>query len=344
MDSKRGFVVIAAITVVVAAGYLNTWAVGADDSFRAEVESLGHEGSGTEVALESERDETVSARAPFGIRIGTVFNPYRVFGIFVMPGQNLELEVADTAIQDYVLETATGHQVPFIGRRLSWTVPSMSGLHPVRIRAYPGGAEILVNVFVKVPHDHRNESLNGYIIGRYGQSTDPAFARPRGFVELTPETEHALISPNFTLGQFRCKQNAGYPAFVLVQERLVLKLERLLEEVNARGIETASFHVMSAFRTPHYNRAIGNRTTFSQHLYGGAADIFIDTSGNGRMDDLTGDGKVTVEDARVLAGVVEDLTRLTEFRPFIGGLGIYAPAPHRGPFIHVDVRGSLARW
>jgi hypothetical protein len=296
------------------------------------------------VVLESERDEAASARAPFGIRIGTVFNPYRVFGIFVMPGQTVELEVVETAMQDFVLETATGHQEPFIGRRLLWTAPSESGLHPVRIRAHPGGAEILVNVFVKVPHDHRNESLDGYLIGRYGQSPDPAFARPRGFVELTPETEHALISPNFTLGQFRCKQNAGYPAFVLVQERLVLKLERLLEEVNARGIETASFHVMSAFRTPHYNRAIGNRTTFSQHLYGGAADIFIDISGNGRMDDITGDGRVTVEDARLLAGIVEDLTRLAEFRPFIGGLGIYAPAPHRGPFIHVDVRGSLARW
>ena len=28
----------------------------------------------------------------------------------------------------------------------------------------------------------------------------------------------------------------------------------------------------------------------------------------------------------------------------VGGLGIYGPAPHRGPFIHVDVRGEAARW
>ena len=29
---------------------------------------------------------------------------------------------------------------------------------------------------------------------------------------------------------------------------------------------------------------------------------------------------------------------------FDGGLGVYGPASHRGPFVHIDLRGYRARW
>jgi len=41
---------------------------------------------------------------------------------------------------------------------------------------------------------------------------------------------------------------------------------------------------------------------------------------------------------------VRKKARETWYQPFIGGLGIYGPKPHRGPFVHVDVRGFRARW
>jgi len=115
----------------------------------------------------------------------------------------------------------------------------------------------------------------------------------------------------------------------------------ILQEANARGYAVNTLHVMSGFRTPYYNRAIGNRTEYSRHLYGGAADIFIDADENGYMDDLNGDGHITKADAHVLASMV-DAQQHEE--SFVGGLGIYGPAPHRGPFVHVDARGYRARW
>ena len=198
-----------------------------------------------------------------------------------------------------------------------------------------------------VPFDHGQQALNGYRIGRYEPVPlrgDPAYRRPAGFVEVTPETRDVPVAPHFTLGQFLCKQESDYPKYLLVRERLLLKLEMILAAVNDLGIEAQTLHVMSAFRTPHYNKAIGNTTTYSRHLYGGAADIFVDTDDDGVMDDLDGDGAITKADAQVMAQIVEGETDEVWYQPFIGGLGIYAPAPHRGPFIHVDVRGQRARW
>jgi hypothetical protein len=92
------------------------------------------------------------------------------------------------------------------------------------------------------------------------------------------------------------------------------------------------------------------RTSYSRHLYGGAADVFVDADGDGRMDDLNDDGRVTKADAHVeadahiLAALIEGLTSVPWYRPLVGGLSAYGPAPHRGPFVHVDVRGTKARW
>ena len=41
---------------------------------------------------------------------------------------------------------------------------------------------------------------------------------------------------------------------------------------------------------------------------------------------------------------VEDIILHSLTVPFVGGLGIYGPAPHRGPFVHVDTRGEPVRW
>ena len=191
-------------------------------------------------------------------------------------------------------------------------------------------------------------TFHGYRIGTYQRTRfrdNPRYAMPRGLVRLTPELEALPISPSFTLGQFKCKQASTADAWLIVQPRLVLKLERLVERWREAGIDVQHLHVMSAYRTPHYNRAIGNRTTYSQHLYGGAADVFVDNDRDGWMDDVDGDGMVTRSDAVLLASIVEDSLATPWYQPFIGGLGIYSPKPpHRGPFVHVDVRGTKARW
>ena len=131
---------------------------------------------------------------------------------------------------------------------------------------------------------------------------------------------------------------------MVLRERLLLKLEAILEEVNRRGIAADTFHVMSGYRTPFYNAAIGN-VPYSRHQYGDAADIFIDEHPrDGVMDDLDGDGKVDVGDADLLRGIVEEMSAESWWDRFVGGLGLYSTNAHHGPFIHVDARGYRARW
>jgi hypothetical protein len=61
------------------------------------------------------------------------------------------------------------------------------------------------------------------------------------------------------------------------------------------------------------------------------------------MDDLNGDGTVDFADAQWLA---KRIARLDAKHPqFTGGLHAYhARRPAHGPFLHVDVRGTPARW
>jgi hypothetical protein len=100
---------------------------------------------------------------------------------------------------------------------------------------------------------------------------------------------------------------------------------------------------MSGYRTPAYNRSLGN-VRYSRHLYGDAADILVDSDGDGVMDDLNRDGTVDGNDATTLAAWVEDLWATAEFASCPGGLGIYGGTAEHGPFVHVDLRGKKARW
>jgi uncharacterized protein YcbK (DUF882 family) len=102
---------------------------------------------------------------------------------------------------------------------------------------------------------------------------------------------------------------------------------------------------MSGFRTPSYNAGGGNtsgRADLSRHMYGDAADVYIDNDRDGNMDDLNGDGRVNIGDARFME---EAVNRVERAHPeLIGGTGVYVACCGHGPFIHIDTRGYRARW
>lgn len=291
-------------------------------------------------------------RAAFSVEVRGLTIPYRVMGLFVMPGESVRLNAQATittiSTRPRFTMTARSGLVRTTGPRMwQWTAPDPPGLYPIDVTDTASGESIRLNVFVLTPYDHRQRRLDGYRIGHYRRKPlrdNPIYERPPGFVRLTEANRNVRIAPHFTLGQFACKQTDDYPQYLLVREQLLLKLEALLQEVNARGHTAHTLHVMSGFRTPHYNRSIGNRTDYSRHLYGGAADVFVDTDGDNWMDDLDGDGVATRDDARILADIVDSLQDDDTLSPYVGGLGVYGPAPHRGPFIHVDARGYRARW
>lgn len=290
------------------------------------------------------RPETVS----FSVQVKDLPVPYRVFGLFVMPGETVDIEtVFDSDGRSANVRAAAGKLEEIGEYRWRWTAPEVVGWYPITVNDPRTGEAIRLNAFVMVPYDARQESISGFRVGRYParpRRNNPIFTRPKGFIQVTEDNKDVLVSPHFTIGQFTSKQTVDYPKYLVLNEKLPLKLEAILQRLNESGIHANTFHVMSGYRTPHYNALIGNETDYSLHLYGAAADIFVDMEEDEYMDDLNGDGDVTTEDAQVMADIVEAMRQDPAHNDLIGGLGVYSPASHRGPFIHVDVRGQMARW
>lgn len=341
MQPKTLWIVIALVLAVTVAFASLFWPTDRVSTLR--------EGGADERRIITEVPETYRHEvAPFGVGVAGVISRYSVIARFVMPGEVISIEVQPSSGDaTYSVEADDGALVPVSETVWRWHAPDSAGHYPIYVDERPSRTSIAINAFVMVPYDLDDEELRGYRIGQYRRELyrgDSAYVPPTGFIEVTPQNEDVLVSPHFTLGQFLCKQESGYPKFVLLREQLILKLEMLLRELNERGIEAPTLHVMSAFRTPFYNRLIGNDTDYSRHLYGGAADVFVDANGDTFMDDVNGDDQVTRADAEFLAAIIEEQAEEAWYEPFIGGLGIYSPAAHRGPFIHVDVRGTAVRW
>lgn len=282
--------------------------------------------------------------AAFAVRYRNVSSLDRVRTLTVLPGETVTLEVVDRGQGvDYVARPTAGRVVPTGAGRWAWTAPLEPGLYPIQLVASDGGDSVTLQAFVVFPYDRlQGEQLNGYRIGRY-PAKRPGSLPPAGFVEVTPENQDVFVSPNFRLRQFLCKQPAGSRKYVVLNERLLVALEYVLERVNAAGYRASSFHVMSGYRTPAYNRSLGN-VQYSQHQWGSAADIFIDENGDGRMDDLNRDGRSDVRDAEVLYRLIDGAAARPEGQGLIGGVGKYGATAAHGPFVHVDVRARKARW
>jgi len=305
-------------------------------------------GALTAVAAARPNVPPAAVAAGFAVRYRNVSSPDRVRALTVLPGDSVTLEVVDRGQGlDYVARPMAGRLVPAGAGRWVWTAPSAPGLYPIQLRASDGGDSVTLQAFVVFPYDRlQGEILNGYRIGRYpAKRLDgrASYSPPAGFVEVTAENQDVLVSPHFRLKQFLCKQPAGSRRYVVLNERLLVALEYVLERVNAAGYHATSFHVMSGYRTPAYNRSLGN-VQYSQHQWGSAADIFIDEDGDGRMDDLNRDGRSDIRDAEVLYRLIDAATARPEGQGLIGGIGKYHPTAAHGPFVHVDVRAGKARW
>lgn len=290
-----------------------------------------------------------SERASFSVKFKDKISPYQVMGVFVLPGEVLDLGIVDPrARTDYALNVVGGDTQQTGDYRWHWRAPVEKGVYPVQVVHLGSDEGVTLNIFVMIPYEQlRGDYLNGYRIGRYPSVHFrglPSYAPPRGFIEVTPRNRDTLVSPHFTLGQFLCKQESNYPKYLVLKEELILKLELILEKTNQAGHPCDTFHVMSGYRTPFYNEAIGN-VKYSRHIYGDAVDIFIDQNPqDGNMDDLNKDRKIDYRDATVLYGIIDELSRTSVFRRLLGGLAWYKRTDSHGPFVHVDVRGSRARW
>lgn len=191
--------------------------------------------------------------------------------------------------------------------------------------------------------------LNGYRLGYWpaekGRLRSEAYKNPDGFIEVTPDNEDTRVSEHFRLRDFISHdQKQVWPKYVVLREPLLDKLELVIEDLNEHGVNAEGMRIRSGFRTPAHNQAVRNEGSArdSRHQFGDAADVFIDQVGNGKMSDLNGDRKVNFADVKMILDAVERVE--ARYPELVGGTGLYAYSGRSGPFAHIDVRGTRARW
>lgn len=126
-------------------------------------------------------------------------------------------------------------------------------------------------------------------------------------VKVYSKSKHGneKVSANFKVKEFACKDGSDP---VLISPDLVTILQKIRTHFGK------PVTINSAYRTPAHNMREGG-ATYSQHLYGMAADIVVKGVAS-----------------KTVAAYVEKIM------PNSGGIGIY------NAFVHVDVRADKSRW
>lgn len=181
--------------------------------------------------------------------------------------------------------------------------------------------------------------LNGYRIGTYlAEKIAGNQTPPEGFLEINEHDVDLPISKHLKVGDFlNHDDQLGWPRYAAVSPRLLDKLELIIAEITRwHGTESPlslAFDVHSGFRAPAHNSRIARAARDSQHQYGDAADVIMDANG---------DGKYTALDSR-LVGLAAEIVEL-KHPELVGGLGIYTSGHSRTTYVHIDARGTRARW
>lgn len=235
----------------------------------------------------------------------------------------------------------------------------------------------------------KNGRVNGFVVGEYPNPKSPehlqyvgdsvvqqriienaeTYAQPQLFYEVDRETYFIKIFKNYTLGDFDLDPrflSMNYPRYIAIHPYILRKIDLFEQQLAADGRPVKKLKIFYGYRSPEYNIGRRNRdgeltlkSPFSMHMYGLAIDFIIDENDDLVLDDLNGDGRITMDDARELMKSVNALDQALRDQgsELVGGAG---PYPHhdyyeRGevvqtPYVHIDARGylreddTLIRW
>ncbi len=270
-------------------------------------------------------------------------------------GESGEVRYAPTLPGEPVVSDVPGGATAVIEGTPSpdFAAPEKSGIYKFAVELNKATKAIEgISIVTLVPTSKkRGGRIGTYQLGSWpfesgGAPMSERYAAPIGFIEVTPENQLFRVSEHFRLRDFLTKDQPNvWPKYLLLDPKLVDKLELTIQELERQGLRITGMFVMSGFRTPRYNHAGGNtagRANLSRHMYGDAADVYVDNNRDGQPDDITGDGRVTVRDAERIAQAAETVER--RHSSLVGGIGVYTACCGHGPFTHIDVRGYRARW
>lgn len=270
-----------------------------------------------------------------------------LFSLFALPGEEIRLGFYQTGTDGITLTLDERSRGTVSADEWRVRAPRTPGLYALRVAHAASGRETRLNLLVMVPAARVSDGhLNAYRIDSYPEPRArhaALYQPPAGFIEVTPALRRLQLSPHFQLEQFLCKQKSGFPKYLALQERLLILLEKLVPVIQQAGFAVKTLSPISGYRTPYYNRMIGNVPN-SRHVFGDAYDWYVDADGNGRMDDINGDGKLDGGDSRALFKLVDSFLARPASAIFVGGLGRYKPTASHGGFVHTDTRGYRARW
>lgn len=131
-----------------------------------------------------------------------------------------------------------------------------------------------------------------------------------------------IVQDEFDPQIFRCRDRSPTPTAALEQlpklHAALVVLRDFIRSTDGGNKPHADIYILSGYRSPAYNARVGGEKA-SKHMLGQAADISVPgvrpSKVYGLADHLQRDGSVP-----------------------LGGLGKYAT------FVHLDIRGDIARW
>lgn len=265
----------------------------------------------------------------------------------VLPGKSFNIFIESENIDSVLVSCESGKLITRGNGKWKYVSPKNPGNYNIEIKDHSSNSEITLVVFVLTPSTElKGEYLNKYRIGSYPNEKyrgKKNYDKPLGFIEVTELNKNLFITPHFQLKQFLCKQISNWPKYLIINPKLVIKLEYLVDALQLLGHDVNTLSIMSGYRTPFYNKAIGN-VKYSRHIYGDAADVYVDVNMDEVIDDLNGDGKYNMEDALVIHSLLSELENDPVNDHLIGGIGSYRKNSVHTYFIHVDTRGYRARW
>ncbi len=267
---------------------------------------------------------------------------FKLLSFSLIPGDIATIENKEN--YDIIIKDGNSQTIVKAKTSYEWKAPEQEGLIQMEIH---GKYKVNnLNLFVMTPMNEIKKKNSHFSLGEYPKQAYKnlnQYECPRGMIKVTAENQDTFISEHLQLKNFLSKNSSEFPKFVLISPKLIYKLELIIKKLKEESYPVEYLHVLSGYRTPKYNKSIGNGSS-SRHIYGDAADIYVDNNKDSAMDDLNEDGKTNVEDANIIAKVVDEIDNEPKYKWLIGGMGVYrANGVHRG-FVHVDTRGFLARW